>query len=283
MERGGTPKSQGRSAVLTRFKSRRGLARHGPANSLSARTGAMPRFGPTQSQSSRGLWWSDSGGSSSSSTTSTQTESKLLTQDRGHVVAGQARRHHEVDAGFRAAALRRPGAGPGAAQHLQRHGLRARWSATSRASASRPATTKSLPSLAESWEFSPDKTTITFKLRQGVKWHNMAPVNGRAFDSADVVATWKRYVGLPQQQPRRQLQLDQPERADHVGHGAGRQDGRLQAQGAGLVHHAAPRQHDYGRGRHHLPEGGRRTASTRARTRSAPAASCSTSTSRRSA
>src|SRR5438552_2448824 len=35
--------------------------------------------------------------------------------------------------------------------------------------------TEVLPNLAESWEFSPDKTQITFKLRQGVKWHNIAP------------------------------------------------------------------------------------------------------------
>ena len=47
--------------------------------------------------------------------------------------------------------------------------------------------------LAESWEFSGDKLQITFKLRPGVKWHNKAPVNGRAFDSSDVVANWKRY------------------------------------------------------------------------------------------
>ncbi len=47
--------------------------------------------------------------------------------------------------------------------------------------------------LAESWEISPDKLTITFKLRQGVKWHNKAPVSGRLFDSSDVVASWKRF------------------------------------------------------------------------------------------
>jgi ABC-type transport system substrate-binding protein len=52
--------------------------------------------------------------------------------------------------------------------------------------------------LAESWEVSPDKLTLTFKLRQGVKWHNKAPVNGRAFDSSDVIASWNRYVTLPQ-------------------------------------------------------------------------------------
>src|SRR5690349_4744030 len=47
--------------------------------------------------------------------------------------------------------------------------------------------------LAESWEFSADKLTLTFKLRQGVKWHNKPPVNGRDFDAAAVVANWQRY------------------------------------------------------------------------------------------
>jgi len=42
------------------------------------------------------------------------------------------------------------------------------------------------PELAESWIVSPDAKTFTFKLRQGVKWHNLPPVNGREFTSADV-------------------------------------------------------------------------------------------------
>jgi len=53
--------------------------------------------------------------------------------------------------------------------------------------------TEVLPNLSESWELSPDKTTITFKLRKGVKWQNRPPINGREFDAEDVSATWKRY------------------------------------------------------------------------------------------
>jgi peptide/nickel transport system substrate-binding protein len=40
--------------------------------------------------------------------------------------------------------------------------------------------------LAESWTSSPDARVWTFKLRQGVKWHNVPPLNGREFVAADV-------------------------------------------------------------------------------------------------
>jgi len=43
--------------------------------------------------------------------------------------------------------------------------------------------------LATSWEQSEDGLTWTFHLRKGVKWQNVAPVNGREFTSADVVCT----------------------------------------------------------------------------------------------
>jgi peptide/nickel transport system substrate-binding protein len=48
--------------------------------------------------------------------------------------------------------------------------------------------------LAQSWEVAPDGLTITLKLRQGAKWHNKPPVNGRAVDSSDVVFSWNRYA-----------------------------------------------------------------------------------------
>jgi peptide/nickel transport system substrate-binding protein len=47
--------------------------------------------------------------------------------------------------------------------------------------------------LAESWEYSPDGLQITLKLRQGVKFHNKPPINGRALDMDDVLFTWKRF------------------------------------------------------------------------------------------
>ncbi len=41
------------------------------------------------------------------------------------------------------------------------------------------------PDLLASSE-APDKTTLVLKLRQGVKWHNLPPVNARVFDGEDV-------------------------------------------------------------------------------------------------
>jgi peptide/nickel transport system substrate-binding protein len=49
------------------------------------------------------------------------------------------------------------------------------------------------PDLAESWEVNPDQTVFTFHLRKGVKFHNVAPMNGREFTSADVKASIERY------------------------------------------------------------------------------------------
>jgi ABC-type transport system substrate-binding protein len=48
--------------------------------------------------------------------------------------------------------------------------------------------------LAESWSASPDYRVWTFKLRQGVKWQNVAPVNGREFTSADVKYCFEQYA-----------------------------------------------------------------------------------------
>lgn len=51
--------------------------------------------------------------------------------------------------------------------------------------------------LAESWQYSEDGRTWTFKLRTNVKWQNIAPVNGRAFEARDVVCTIDRIRTLP--------------------------------------------------------------------------------------
>jgi len=48
--------------------------------------------------------------------------------------------------------------------------------------------------LAESWSANADHRVWTFKLRQGVKWHNVAPLNGRELVAADVKYCFEQYA-----------------------------------------------------------------------------------------
>jgi ABC-type transport system substrate-binding protein len=48
--------------------------------------------------------------------------------------------------------------------------------------------------LAESWSASPDHRVWTFKLRQGVKWQNVPPLNGRELTSADIKYCFEAYA-----------------------------------------------------------------------------------------
>ncbi|MBX7110956.1 MAG: ABC transporter substrate-binding protein [Dehalococcoidia bacterium] len=50
------------------------------------------------------------------------------------------------------------------------------------------------PELAASWERSPDGLVYTFKIRPGIKWQNVAPLNGRAFVAADAAFALQRYA-----------------------------------------------------------------------------------------
>ena len=47
-----------------------------------------------------------------------------------------------------------------------------------------------VPDLAESWSWSEDGAELTFKLRQGVKWHD-----GKPFTAKDVQCTWDLLLG----------------------------------------------------------------------------------------
>jgi ABC-type transport system substrate-binding protein len=57
-----------------------------------------------------------------------------------------------------------------------------------------PTYTEFDPDIAESWEFSPDRLQVTFKIRQAVKWHDKSPVNGRELDTEDILFSWERFV-----------------------------------------------------------------------------------------
>src|SRR5436305_8510818 len=47
-----------------------------------------------------------------------------------------------------------------------------------------------VPDLAESWAYNEDGKSLTFKLRQGVKWHD-----GKPFTAKDVKCTWELIAG----------------------------------------------------------------------------------------
>ena len=51
--------------------------------------------------------------------------------------------------------------------------------------------------LAKSWDISKDGTTYTFKLHEGVKFHNVPPVNGREFTSEDAKYNLLRVTAHP--------------------------------------------------------------------------------------
>jgi ABC-type transport system substrate-binding protein len=60
--------------------------------------------------------------------------------------------------------------------------------------ASGPADMSLKGDLAESWSASPDYRVWTFKLRQGVKWQNVPPLNGRELTSADIKYCFEAYA-----------------------------------------------------------------------------------------
>src|SRR5215471_2533185 len=47
---------------------------------------------------------------------------------------------------------------------------------------------------ATSWELSPDKLTLTFKLRPDMKFDRRPPTNNRTMDADDVIWSWNKYI-----------------------------------------------------------------------------------------
>ena len=58
-------------------------------------------------------------------------------------------------------------------------------------------TRESYPDLAESWEVSDGGLTYTFKIHEGVMFHDRAPVNGRELTSEDVKWSYERFLKGP--------------------------------------------------------------------------------------
>ena len=50
--------------------------------------------------------------------------------------------------------------------------------------------------LAENWSISSDLLTYTFDIREGVQWHNKAPMNGRELTAEDIEFTFLRDFGM---------------------------------------------------------------------------------------
>ena len=69
------------------------------------------------------------------------------------------------------------------------------------------------PDLAERWE-ALDDTTYVFSLRQGVKWHNKPPLNGRELVAEDVKFSYDRFL-TEKGNPERHL-LESVERVEVV-------------------------------------------------------------------
>jgi peptide/nickel transport system substrate-binding protein len=58
------------------------------------------------------------------------------------------------------------------------------------------ATGESEGDLAESYELSPDKMSITFKIRPGMKWDPRSPTNAREIDASDVKFSWDKFASV---------------------------------------------------------------------------------------
>ena len=68
--------------------------------------------------------------------------------------------------------------------------------------------------LAESWDISSDNLTYTFHIRQGVHFHDKAPVNGREMTAKDVEYSFHRMLG----NRLTETEFSEAEPSVHIGH-----------------------------------------------------------------
>ena len=59
-----------------------------------------------------------------------------------------------------------------------------------------PATQSVEGDVAESYELSPDKLTVTFKLRPEIKWDSRSPTNSRPLDADDILYSWNKFASV---------------------------------------------------------------------------------------
>lgn len=75
-----------------------------------------------------------------------------------------------------------------------------------------PATGQPQPAAAQSWEWSPDRLTLTLKLRPDARWSNGEPVSAH-----DFIRSWRRLLGQPIELAQTLFPLKNAE-AFHLGH-----------------------------------------------------------------
>ena len=71
-----------------------------------------------------------------------------------------------------------------------------------------------VPILAEAMEIAPDGASVTFTLRQNVKWHPVAPVNGRVMDMEDWKSSLEKFLAVSPQRVNLVEFLDKAEYPD---------------------------------------------------------------------
>ena len=171
--------------------SRADIASHSPRRGLLAGDAAASVTGRTISQG----WRSGRRATPGRTADALKARARLRSGDGGHLLCG--RPGTGAEAGRHAAHLpsRQPAQrlDPRGGHHLHGAALHGHLQQPGRSTISKSRSTTPetiVPDLAESWAWDASKTKLTFKLRQGVKWHD-----GKPFTAKDVQCTWNKLTG----------------------------------------------------------------------------------------